>query len=113
VIRRPQGGGTQPIPHINKVMGSLRWEGECVICTRTPNKKGYIKIKTSDVTKYAHRVMWEHHNGPVPDDMCVLHECDNPPCVRIEHLHLGTTADNNREMVARGRHWAQKLRETA
>jgi hypothetical protein len=35
--------------------------------------------------------------------MLVLHSCDNPPCCNPDHLHLGTCADNSREMKERGR----------
>jgi hypothetical protein len=35
--------------------------------------------------------------------MCVLHSCDNPPCINVAHLHLGTRTENSAEMVARGR----------
>lgn len=34
----------------------------------------------------------------------VLHRCDNPPCIRPEHLFLGTQADNIEDAVAKGRH---------
>lgn len=36
--------------------------------------------------------------------MCVLHRCDNPPCVRPEHLFLGTRADNVIDMIGKRRH---------
>ena len=52
----------------------------------------------------AHRAGWLLFKGPIPDGMEVCHRCDNPPCVRLDHLFLGTISDNARDMVAKGRH---------
>jgi hypothetical protein len=52
----------------------------------------------------AHRVSWEHVNGPVPPGLFVLHRCDNPRCVRPDHLFIGTIKDNTADMLAKGRH---------
>jgi len=54
----------------------------------------------------AHRMAYYLTHGPFEGD--ILHSCDNPPCVRPDHLHLGTPRMNSREVVERGRHHSQR-----
>lgn len=65
---------------------------------------GNFKIST-DKSMAAHRVAWELEHGPIPAGMCVLHKCDNRPCVKC--LFLGTKADNNGDRDVKGRSWSK------
>jgi len=51
----------------------------------------------------AHRAEWDEKRGPIPRGLLALHRCDNPPCYEIEHLFLGTQADNVSDMMEKGR----------
>jgi hypothetical protein len=48
-------------------------------------------------------VVWQHHFGNIPDGLVIRHKCDNPRCVEIDHLEIGTRHDNVRDMVERNR----------
>lgn len=51
----------------------------------------------------AHRFAWTITHGPIPAGMMVLHLCDNPPCVRPDHLVLGDQSLNMQHRTQRGR----------
>jgi hypothetical protein len=67
----------------------------------TKTKFGYGLFKLKQRMQPAHRVAWELENGPIPEGLWVLHHCDNPPCVRVDHLYLGTGKDNAQDREER------------
>ncbi len=73
--------------------------GPCAVWKLVPNNSGYGQWQGT----CAHRFSYEFQVGPIPPGMLVLHRCDNRPCVRASHLFLGTSRDNMRDMVAKGR----------
>ena len=79
--------------------GCWEWAGFLFTC-------GYGGIRDDDAKqspRYAHRVSWQLHFGAIPDGLQICHKCDNPKCVRPDHLFLGTQADNNWDCATKGR----------
>jgi hypothetical protein len=56
------------------------------------------------VRSTAHRAAWILKRGPIGPEILVLHSCDNPSCVNVDHLFLGSPKDNTDDMVAKRRH---------
>jgi HNH endonuclease len=42
--------------------------------------------------------------GQLPKHMFACHTCDNPQCVRPDHLFPGTAKDNTKDSMKKGRH---------
>ena len=75
---------------------------------RTP--KGYGTFSPSPGRRcLAHRFSSEMVDGPIPDDVIVMHTCDNPSCVRPDHLVRGTAADKIHDMWSKGRQSAPPI----
>lgn len=65
---------------------------------------GYGVFRFGGRATKAYRVAWElAHGREIPKGMVVCHACDNPGCVRPDHLFLGTHGDNVRDMAAKDR----------
>lgn len=66
---------------------------------------GYFTLGMNGRAKkmFAHRASYAVHNNQDPGKMFVCHKCDNPICINPDHLFLGTTTDNMRDMISKGR----------
>jgi hypothetical protein len=49
-----------------------------------------------------HRWLYEQCFGEIPDGIYVRHKCDNPKCINLEHLELGTPKQNTLDKKRHG-----------
>ena len=87
-----------------RFMQKVDTSGECWMWTAATNSQGYGRYRLDGKIRRAHVVSYVFANGDIPEGMLVLHSCDNPGCVRPEHLRCGSQSDNALDAVARGRH---------
>lgn len=80
----------------NLLTGCREWFGHV-------HYKGYGCIRRDRKMHKVHRVVWEYLNGEIPEGKHVLHACDNPSCVEVIHLFLGTNQENIADKMSKDR----------
>jgi HNH endonuclease len=91
------------VPVADRFWSKVRKSDACWEWTAARHPFGYGLLQIEGRSIGAHRVSYALHYGLVPDGIFVLHRCDNPACVRPDHLFLGTHADNMRDKTEKGR----------
>ncbi len=101
----------KPIPELNE-KDYIRFWSKAEL-TANPDKcwnrelgkcvHGYGRICLRGVVHKSHRVAYYLHYNVDPKELFVLHKCDNPICVNPYHLFLGTTMDNMKDKMKKGR----------
>ena len=66
-------------------------------------KTGYGRFKIGKSKYSSNRVAYAIAYGYVPLDKFVCHSCDNPLCVRPDHLFLGTATENAHDRTKKNR----------
>jgi hypothetical protein len=86
----------------------------CWVWTGTHGRRGYGSIgvwmmgdRHRMSMHAAQRVSWWLSKNVWPGAFFVCHHCDNPECVRPEHLFLGNAKGNHTDMARKGRRASQ------
>ncbi len=111
VVRMPSKARPKPLPSPRELLERIASKTKeaprgCVEYTGSLSPQGYGTISFGGESR-VHRLVWRLIVGPIPKSMCVLHTCDNPSCINIAHLFLGTNADNVRDRMLKGRNYAK------
>ncbi len=78
-------------------------EDECWPWKGARLEAGYGHFVYNKQPLKAHRVSFEITHGKIPEGLCVLHKCDNPPCVNPKHLYAGTHKQNSFDRDSKNR----------
>lgn len=76
--------------------------GDCWIWTGKKNH-GYGYLFINHKTWSVHRLSYILEYGNFNKSLSVLHKCDNPACIKPQHLFLGTQQDNVNDAKVKGR----------
>ena len=88
---------TRVVARPNLELGTPCWEWQ-----GSRDGKGYGIIQYEGKPVRAHRLMWYLDRDVWPEDM-LLHSCDHPWCINLNHLREGSNQDNMDDMKNKNR----------
>ncbi|MCV5094213.1 HNH endonuclease [Escherichia coli] len=109
ILWKPRNG-------VSKTWNS-RYAGKRAGCLH--KRSGYIHVGFNRRIYQEHRIIWEMHNGPIPEGMEIDHIDHNKVNNHIENLRLVTCQDNNHNRSRNhnnksgcaGVYWLERLRK--
>lgn len=107
-VRKPIKAGGKGNPFTKEQKREIFWtlvkkSDGCWTWIGSLDRNGYGRFKNRPHSDLAHRFAYVDTFGEIPKGMCVLHRCDNPPCVNPFHMFIGTRADNIADCISKGR----------
>lgn len=79
-------------------------ENGCWLWNGYISHDGYGKLYAFGRRISSHRFSYELFKSKIFNkDLCVCHSCDTPECVNPDHLWLGTSKENTKDSVDKGR----------
>ncbi len=84
----------------------------CWLANPNPKRKGYAFVRVNTKVMRIHRLSYERFHGAIPTGLLVCHKCDVRNCWNPDHLFLGTAADNNSDMLIKGRNVPPPIKAT-
>ena len=99
-----EGGRVRLMSPIDRFLSKITpTKDGCLVWTGSTNQKGYGRFSINYKKVAVHRFSYETYVGEIPEDMFILHSCDNRPCVLPSHLRVGTASDKMKDMGERNK----------